>query len=171
MQAEKTAKKQRPRGRPFRPGVSGNPRGRPVGARNRSIVFLEVITDQDLQTIAGKIVEKAKAGNLVAARLIFDRVAPAPKGRAVTIDLPTIKKWDGIDAVLRFYQRTIEAVTNGEISPAEGLELIALIEAQRATVKELRPEAMYRQPTAEQVSEQKRLNYDLAKLMLRPNTL
>ena len=34
--AENTAPKQR--GRPFRPGASGNPRGRPKGARNRATV-------------------------------------------------------------------------------------------------------------------------------------
>ena len=41
--ADKTAKKQ-PRGRPFRPGQSGNPKGRPKGARNRlGTQFLEVL--------------------------------------------------------------------------------------------------------------------------------
>lgn len=32
--AEKTAKPNRTRGRPFRPGESGNPKGRPPGTRN-----------------------------------------------------------------------------------------------------------------------------------------
>jgi hypothetical protein len=41
--ADKTAKKQQ-RGRPFRPGQSGNPKGRPTGARNRlSTHFLEAL--------------------------------------------------------------------------------------------------------------------------------
>ena len=41
--ADKTARKQR-RGRPFRPGQSGNPRGRPKGARNRlGTQFLEAL--------------------------------------------------------------------------------------------------------------------------------
>ena len=41
--ADKTARKQ-PRGRPFRPGQSGNPRGRPKGARNRlGTQFLEAL--------------------------------------------------------------------------------------------------------------------------------
>ena len=41
--ADTTAKKQ-PRGRPFPPGQSGNPRGRPKGARNRlGTQFLEAL--------------------------------------------------------------------------------------------------------------------------------
>ena len=41
--ADTTAKKQ-PRGRPFKPGQSGNPRGRPKGARNRlGTQFLEAL--------------------------------------------------------------------------------------------------------------------------------
>jgi hypothetical protein len=41
--ADKTARKQR-RGRPFKPGQSGNPEGRPKGARNRSSSqFLEAL--------------------------------------------------------------------------------------------------------------------------------
>ena len=41
--ADRTARKQR-RGRPFRPGQSGNPKGRPRGARNRlGTQFLEAL--------------------------------------------------------------------------------------------------------------------------------
>lgn len=41
--ADKTARKQ-PRGRPFQPGQSGNPKGRPKGARNRlGAAFLEAL--------------------------------------------------------------------------------------------------------------------------------
>jgi hypothetical protein len=34
-------RKARPRGRPFPPGVSGNPRGRPPGARNKISLMVE----------------------------------------------------------------------------------------------------------------------------------
>jgi hypothetical protein len=167
MSAENAAQEQRPRGKPFPKGVSGNPAGRPKGIRNRATVLLEAITDDDLHAIVLMVIEKAKAGDLIAAKLIFDRVAPAPKGRAVTIELPAIGQWDGIDAVLRAYRIVIEAVSAGDASPAEGLELVALIEAQRATIKELRPESMYREPTPEERAEQQRRNEELAKVFDR----
>ena len=41
--AEDTAKKQR--GRPFEPGTSGNPNGRPKGSRNKTTVAIEALLD------------------------------------------------------------------------------------------------------------------------------
>jgi hypothetical protein len=46
--------------------------------------MLEAIADIDLRAIVTKIVEKG--GDLVAAKLIFDRLAPAPKSRTVGIE-------------------------------------------------------------------------------------
>jgi hypothetical protein len=37
-----------------------------------------------------RTIEKAKAGDLMAAKLIFDRVAPALRGRTVTLNLPSL---------------------------------------------------------------------------------
>lgn len=154
--ADNSTTNQRPRGRPFQKGVSGNPAGKPRGARNRASVMLEAIADADLQIIVRKIVEKAKAGDLVAAKLILDRVAPAPKSRTVGIDLQAIDKWDGSESVLSAHRAIVEAVAGGDISPAEALELVAVIEAQRAVVEKLRPAAMHREPTAKESLEQKR---------------
>jgi hypothetical protein len=120
--------------------------------------MLEAIDDDDLRAIVGKIVEKAKAGDLVAAKLILDRVAPEPKSRMVGIDLQAIDKWDGNEAVLSAHRAIVEAVAGGEISPAEALELIAVIEAQRTVVERLRPAAMHREPTPEELEEQKKRN-------------
>jgi hypothetical protein len=124
--------------------------------------MLEAIGDDDLRAIVAKIVEKAKAGDLVAAKLIFDRVAPAPKSRTVDIDLQAIGKWDGNEAVLSAHRAIVEAVAGGDISPAEGLELVAVIEAQRAVVEKLLPAAMHREPTPKELAEQKRRDQQAA---------
>lgn len=157
--AAKTAPKQpRPhkRGRPFRPGQSGNAAGRPKGARNRATALLEMISDADLKAIQAKIVDRAKAGDLTAAKLIFDRLVPLPKSRPVSIALPSIGQWDGAATVLRAYHEILGSVANGEISPEEAIELVSLVEAQRTVVKEICPSAMYPKPTAEQLAEQRR---------------
>lgn len=156
--AAKTAPKQRgahTRGRPFQRGCSGNPSGKPRGTRNRATILLETITHGDLDAIIATIVDKAKAGDLVAAKLILDRVAPPPKSRTVSVELSPIGQWDGGDTALQSYRTIIEAVASSQISPAEGLELTSLIEAHRAVVKELRPEAMHREPTAKELAQQK----------------
>jgi hypothetical protein len=160
--ADNSTQNHRPRGRPFQKGVSGNPAGKPKGTRNRASAMLEAIDDDDLRAIVSKIVEKAKAGDLVAAKLIFDRVAPAPKRRTVGIDLHAIDKWDGNEAVLSAHRAIVEAVAGGEISPEEALELIAVIEAQRAVVERLRPAAMNREPTPEELLEKKKRDKEAA---------
>lgn len=58
-------------------------------------------------------------------------------------------------------------MTDGQVSPTEGLELVALIESQRATLKELCPEAMFREPTPEEIAEQKRRDEEVAKAFER----
>ncbi len=126
-------------------------------------MLLEAISDADLGAIVAKMVEKAKAGDLGAAKVILDRLAPPPKSRAVPIELPAIGRWDGADAVLSAYREILAAVDNGDASPEESLQLVALIEAQRAAVKELRPEAMHPEPTPEQLAERKRIDEKIAK--------
>jgi hypothetical protein len=66
--------------------------------------------------------------------------------------------------VLHAYRAIINAITDGLVSPAEGLQLASLIDAQRAVVKELQPGAMYSEPTAEQLAEQKRRDEAFAKI-------
>jgi hypothetical protein len=80
-----------------------------------------------------------------------------------TIALPAIGEDDGADAILASHRAIVEAVTRGNVSPAEGLELVAVIEAQRAAVEQLRPDAMDREPTPEELAEQKRRNEAIAK--------
>ena len=51
MAAENTAGKQR--GQPFRKGQSGNPRGRPAGARNAATVIAEQLLDGEAEHDSG----------------------------------------------------------------------------------------------------------------------
>ena len=146
--AENAGGEQRRRGpgRRFQAGQSGNPAGKPKGTRNRATALLEAITDADLTAITETLVTKAKAGDMTAIRILFDRLAPAPRSRAVAIELSAIGAWEGTDAVLASHKAIVEAVGAGDISPTEGLDLVGVIEAQRTAVEGLRPGAMHRQP-------------------------
>ena len=88
MDGEITATKQR--GRPFAPGMSGNPAGRPKGARNRATVAAEALLEGEAEALTRKAVELALAGDVTALRLCLERVVPPRKDRAVAFDLPAV---------------------------------------------------------------------------------
>jgi hypothetical protein len=79
------------RGRPFAKGRSGNPRGRPVGARNRKTLAAAVLLDGESEALTRKAVELALAGDPTALRLCIERILPPCRERAVRFELPPIE--------------------------------------------------------------------------------
>ena len=66
----------------FKAGASGNPLGRPKGVkdhRRRRRSELRAIIDGRIDGVLGKVLALAEAGDLVAARLVLERVLPALK--------------------------------------------------------------------------------------------
>ena len=53
--AENTAAKQR--GRPFEPGKSGNPKGKPKGSRNQATLLAEALLDGEAEAITRKVIK------------------------------------------------------------------------------------------------------------------
>ena len=77
--------------RGFQNGQSGNPAGKPKGVRNRATLMAEKLMQDDAEQVVRAVVEKAKQGDMTAARLIIERIAPVRKGRPITVDLPDAK--------------------------------------------------------------------------------
>jgi hypothetical protein len=114
------------RGR-FRKGESGNPAGRKPGVRNRATVLLEAIADADIAAIMAKIVEKAKAGDATAAKILLDRLMPVPRQRAVTLALPPLKNGTGREKACAL-AAVLDAVAAGDIDPVEAGIIASLVE-------------------------------------------
>src|SRR5712691_6144293 len=51
------------RGRPFEPGQSGNPSGRPKGARNKATLVVEALLENEAEALTRKVIDLALAGN------------------------------------------------------------------------------------------------------------
>ena len=79
-----------PRGRPFEPGMSGNPNGRPKGSRNKTTMAMEILFDGEAELLTRKAVEKALAGDPIALRLCLERILPPRRDRPIAFDLPDI---------------------------------------------------------------------------------
>ena len=61
---------------PGNPGGPGNPHARQIGLLRSAMI--EAVSPEDMRSIALELVDKAKDGNLAAARLLFDRVLGRP---------------------------------------------------------------------------------------------
>ena len=121
--AVNTAKKQR--GRPFKPGQSGNPAGKPKGARNATTMAAEALLDGEGEALTRKAIKMAKAGDLSALRLCLERILPPRKDRPVTFSLPPIASPKDATAAL---SALLTAVASGDLTPVEASEIGKLVD-------------------------------------------
>jgi hypothetical protein len=119
--AENSREKQR--GRPFEPGQSGNPNGRPKGARNRVTRAVEALIDGQGEALGAKAVEKALNGDSPMLRALLGTLVP-PRERTVEFELPKIES--AADAV-KASSAVITACAAGELSPHEATAIMGLI--------------------------------------------
>jgi len=109
----------------FKPGKSGNPSGKPKGARNKTTVAMEKPLRDDAATITSKAIELAKNGDLTALRLCLERIIPPRKDRPVNFDMPEIKRpSDALVAATAI----MRAVAAGDLTPSEAAELSKTID-------------------------------------------
>jgi len=117
-----------PRGRPFEPG---NP-GKPKGTRHRATMMAEKLMADDAESVVRSVIDAAKAGDMVAARLVLERLVPIRKGRPVEIALPPVETPADILAAL---SAVVGAMAAGDITPEEATTVTAVLEGQRKAVE------------------------------------
>lgn len=111
-----------PRG--WQPGQSGNPKGRPVGSRNKKNIIAEEFA-KDGSAVARVVMDAALAGDMQAANMVLQRLSPPLRARAekVTFQLTP-------DAPLSEQAAQIlQAVSDGQIDPDTGKLLIDCIQS------------------------------------------
>jgi hypothetical protein len=113
--------------RGFSPGVSGNPRGKKKGTRNRATVLAQKLVEKDIKAVMGVISLAALSGDLAACKLIAERILPPirPTGRIVKFDMPSLKNMGDVSAA---HDAILQAVAGGALSIDEGNALSAVVE-------------------------------------------
>jgi Family of unknown function (DUF5681) len=117
---------------PFAPGQSGNPRGRRPGVRLRITVLAEKLMQNDVPDVVRSVVAAARGGDMVAARLILERIVPVRRGSPVALKLPLVDRPADLVAALA---AVTEAVSTGELTPDEGQAVAAILEGQRRAIE------------------------------------
>jgi hypothetical protein len=124
--------RRRGRGRPFEPGQSGNPAGMRKGTRHRVTVLAEKLMADDTEAVVLSVVEAAKGGDMTAARLILDRIAPPRRGSPVSFKLPAIKTAADVTNAL---SAVTASMASGDLTPEEANAVASVIEAKRKAVE------------------------------------
>ena len=70
---EKTGTKQDGK---FKPGVSGNPAGKPRGARNKVTALVDALIEGEAEELAKVAIERAKAGDGPLLKSLIERLSP-----------------------------------------------------------------------------------------------
>jgi hypothetical protein len=110
---------------PWRPGQSGNPRGRAQGSRHRVSAAVQNLLEGEGEAHTRKCIELAMAGDITALRLCLDRILPPRRDRHVPFRLPRLEKAsDSLEAV----RVLADGVADAEITPAEASELQKLVD-------------------------------------------
>ncbi|WP_241671198.1 DUF5681 domain-containing protein [Dankookia rubra] len=122
----------------WQPGGSGNPAGRPRGARHEALLALDAIGADNAYEVMRAVVGAARAGDMRAAEILLSRLWPQRKGRPVALDLPALNTAADVSAALA---ATAAAMAEGTLSPEEAGAVAAVIEAQRRAIETLNLEA------------------------------
>ena len=111
----------------FKPGISGNPNGRPKdktpGTKLRKAI--EAKADDILQAV----IDAAILGDMTACKMLLDRITPTLKPQALPINLAVV---DGLAAQ---GNEIIKATLSGAVPPDIGAQLITALSNQGKLVE------------------------------------
>ena len=116
----------------FPRGKSGNPSGKPKGARHRTTLAVERLLEGEAKEIGRKAVELAKSGDTVALRLCLERIAPVRKGRPIALALPVMLTPADVTTAM---SAIISQMAEGEITPEEAAVAASVIETKRKALE------------------------------------
>jgi hypothetical protein len=106
--------------------------GSKAGSRHRVTKAIEALLEGEAEELTRKAVEMALEGDTVALRLCLDRLAPPRKDSPISIRLPKVYDLkDAVDASTS----VLDAVSEGEITPDEGVRVLSLLSAHKALIE------------------------------------
>ena len=104
------------------PGESGNPKGRPKGSQNRKSLLAEEL-EKEGSAIVRVVIDAAKHGDIQAANIVLQRLAPPLKARSEKVTFAL----DATQSLTAQARQILQAISHGEIDPETGKLLIECI--------------------------------------------
>ena len=116
----------------WKPGHSGNPGGRP----KKGAPGIRELRSSAPEVVA-KLIEKAKGGDVPAMKLVLERVLPTLKPQTEPVEIEIREGETHAEAILR-------AAVEGEITPDQAGQLVAIAEKAVRTREEEERQERYR---------------------------
>ena len=106
-------------------GVSGNPSGKAKGTRNHATKLVLGMFEGRAEEVCNAVVKKALKGDMVAARIVVERLCPPRKDRPISFPLPKI---EGAYDLSKAAIALLQSVADGNSTPEEGASVMGFIE-------------------------------------------
>jgi hypothetical protein len=116
----------------FKPGVSGNPNGKPKGSRHKSTMAAMTLLSGEAEALTRIAIDTALGGDLTALKLCLDRVIPVVKDHPIDCRLPKIKNTSDL---ARFTSALLDSVASGKLGPSEAEKLCKIVTAHTAAIQ------------------------------------
>jgi len=106
-----------------------NRNGRPKGSRNLRHYYLEKLAKENAIALVRSVIASAIAGDMVAAKIIMDRLWPRPRTAPIAVDLPATETPADIRTAM---SDLLKQTVTGEISTDDGQALMSMLKDQLA---------------------------------------
>ena len=127
-------------GSPFQPGNTFG-RGRPQGSRNKATIALQEMLDGHGESITRKCALLALQGDPTALRLCMERLIAPRRDSPVKFKLSAVTT---AAEVAQAVGTVLHRVAGGQLTPAEGQVIAAILEGRRKVIETEEHEARIR---------------------------
>jgi hypothetical protein len=122
----------KPKSTRFQPGQSGNPAGKPAGTRNKATRLILSLMEDNAKEITQAVIDAAKGGDLGAAKIVIERIAPPLRERPVSLDLPDTSTAKGCASA---QNAILQAIAAGDLLPGEAQTISGIVESHRRAIE------------------------------------
>lgn len=105
----------------FKKGQSGNPAGKPRGAKDKRTELRELLRPHQSEIVT-KVVDLAKAGDTTAIRLVLERICPPLRAGDIPVSIPLSG-----GSLTERAESLLAAVCSGTVGPEQGGKLLDML--------------------------------------------
>jgi len=116
-------------GNKYKPGESGNPDGRPKGAKDKRTQYRELF-EPHADDLIQKAIDLALTGDTTCLKMCIDRLVSPFRAKNATVTL------DDIEGTLTEKgEKIINAMGKGELSPSDASSMLSALAAQARIIE------------------------------------